>query len=285
MSASALARAKVNLSLHVLGRRDDGRHDLDSLVVFPNMGDLIEVEPASGLSLSLDGPFGFELDAGPQNLVFAGAEALRARLRRQAGASIRLEKRLPIASGVGGGSADAAAALKLLNALWAPGLAPDDLARLGFELGADVPVCLAGPAPARMRGVGERVSPAPRAPNCWMVLANPNVKVETAAVFAALERRENAPPPEPPARFDDVRALVDWLRATRNDLEPAAEAVAPAIADVRAAITAQRGCAFSRMSGSGATCYGLFEDGAAALDASAILSKSQPGWWAAAAAL
>lgn len=285
MSAAALARAKVNLSLHVLGRRDDGRHDLDSLVAFPNLGDLVEVEPAAGLSLALDGPFGFELDAGPNNLVFAAAERLRARLGRRGGAAIRLEKRLPVASGVGGGSADAAAALKLLNALWAPGLAPDDLAELGLSLGADVPVCLAGPAPAVMRGVGERIAPAPPAPKAWIALANPNVKVDTAAVFRALATRANAPPPETPARWDGLRALVDWLRATRNDLEPAAETIAPSIGAVRAALAAQPGCAFSRMSGSGATCYGLFEAEADALAAVAELRRAQPGWWAAAAPL
>ena len=268
------APAKVNLALHVTGRRADGYHLLDSLVAFPCLGDLVEAEPARGLSLALDGPFAGDLDAGGSNLVLRAALMLEARGR---GAALRLTKRLPVASGIGGGSADAAAALRLLARLWSTDL-PRRAALLG--LGADLPVCLAALA-CRMRGVGEELAPL-ALPPFWIVLAKRRVPVPTPAVFAGLAARDNAPMPEPPS-FADAGDLFGFLAAQRNDLEAPAVAVAPAIAEVIAALGAQGGCALARMSGSGATCFGLFAAEAPAREAMAGLARDRPHWWVAAA--
>lgn len=268
-----LAPAKVNLALHVVGRRTDGYHLLDSLVVFPRLGDRLEAEPASGLSLSIDGPFGLDLDAGPSNLVMQAALLLR----DGRGAALRLTKALPVASGIGGGSADAAAALRLLARLWDVSLPAGEAV---LRLGADVPVCLAGRA-SRMRGIGEALTPL-LLPAFWVVLANPGVPVATGAVFAGLASRENVGLGEIPA-FREAGGLFAWLSTRRNDLEAPAVAVAPAIGHVLAALRSQDGCGLARMSGSGATCFGLFEGEAAALAAADALRATEPGWWVAAA--
>jgi 4-diphosphocytidyl-2-C-methyl-D-erythritol kinase len=272
-TAAELAAAKVNLALHVTGRRPDGLHLLDSLVVFPRLGDRLEAEPAAGLSLAIDGPFAQELGAGSDNLVLRAAALLRPAGR---GAALRLTKSLPVASGIGGGSADAAAALRLLARLWQVRLpAPEAVLRLG----ADVPACLAG-RPCRMSGVGERLEPV-ALPAFWLVLANPGAPLATAAVFAGLGARANPALSEP--AWADLDALVAWLAAQRNDLEPAAVALAPAIAETLAALGAQPGCRLARMSGSGATCFALFADEAPALAAADALRRARPGWWVAAA--
>lgn len=276
---TALARAKVNLFLHVVGRRPDGYHLLDSLVAFPEIGDLIEVEPASGLSLSLDGPQGPALDAGPDNLVLQAAAALREAVPGAPGAAIRLVKRLPVASGIGGGSTDAAATLLLLDRLWGADLAPERLAAIGVRLGADVPVCLGAPRMTRMGGIGEILDPAPPPPRFWLLLANPGVPVATPAAFKALAGRFGAPAPETPAAIETLGALLDWLGAARNDLEAPAQTVAPAIGAVLAALRAAEGCLLARMSGSGATCWGVFETEATALEAQARLAAARPDWW------
>lgn len=264
------APAKVNLALHVVGRRGDGYHLLDSLVVFPEVGDAVEVAPADTLTLSVEGPFAASL--GASNLILDAARLLAP----ERGAALRLVKRLPVAAGIGGGSADAAAAVRLLARHWELPL-PSEAALLA--LGADVPVCLIGRA-CRMQGIGEQVTPL-AVPGFWIVLANPGVPVETRAVFEALDCRDNPPMATPPAARD-AAALFSWLRGQRNDLEAPAAAVAPAIAIVLAALRAQTGCALARMSGSGATCFGLFETEAAAADAAGVLAR-QPGWWVAAA--
>ncbi len=267
-----LAPAKLNLFLHLRGRRADGYHLLESLVVFPGLGDRLWAEPAAGLSLSVTGPFGDGLPADGDNLVLRAA----ARLSTGQGAALRLEKCLPVASGIGGGSADAAAALRLLARLW--GVRPPPGCALA--LGADVPVCLVS-RPRWMEGVGERLASAPRLPGFWVVLANPMVGVETRAVFAALDRREGPPaPPPPPGGFADLPALVDWLAETRNDLETAAIRICPAIAEVLEALAP---APLARMSGSGATAFALFADETAALEAAHRLRRERPGWWVAAA--
>ena len=272
--ATELAPAKVNLALHVTGRRADGYHLIDSLVVFPRLGDLIEAEPAAGLSLAIAGAFARDLGAGADNLVLRAALALR---RPGDGAALRLTKSLPVAAGIGGGSADAAAALRLLARLWqAPLPGPAALLRLG----ADLPVCLAGRS-CRMRGIGETLAPL-ALPPFWLVLANPGVPLATAAVFAGLPRRDNPPLAAPPA-LPDAAALAAFLAAQRNDLEIPAAALAPPIAEARAALAAQPGCRLARMSGSGATCFGLFAAGPEALAAAAALIRARPGWWVAAA--
>ncbi|MEO0679303.1 MAG: 4-(cytidine 5'-diphospho)-2-C-methyl-D-erythritol kinase [Pseudomonadota bacterium] len=284
-SVRELARAKVNLHLHVLGRRADGRHLLDSLAVFPDLGDLVEAEPARGLSLTVDGPFRDQLGAGGDNLVLRAAEALRASAPGAPGAALRLVKQLPVASGIGGGSADAAATLRALNRLWGLGLNPAALARLGERLGADVPVCVLGPRPSVMGGIGERLSPAPPLPPFWLALANPGVPVSTAEVFARLRRRDGTVAVLPAAAlpadgFADAAALARWLRGRSNALAEPAETMAPAIAEIRAALAAAPGCLLARMSGSGATCFGLFAEQDLALAAADALRAD--GAWAAA---
>jgi 4-diphosphocytidyl-2-C-methyl-D-erythritol kinase len=276
-----IARAKVNLHLHVTGRRADGYHLLDSLAVFPELGDLVEVEASPVLSLTIDGAFAGALGAGPDNLVLRAAEALRAEAGISQGAAIRLTKSLPLASGVGGGSADAAATLRALMRLWRVRLAPERLAALALGLGADVPVCLSA-APQWMSGIGADLAEAPALPPCWLVLANPLRETPTPAVFAALTRRDGAPAPRPAAPFADAEALAQWLSGLRNDLEPAAVSLLPEIAEIRAQIAARPGCLLARMSGSGATCFGLFADAETALAARAALP---PRLWCAAAPL
>ncbi|PZQ52223.1 MAG: 4-(cytidine 5'-diphospho)-2-C-methyl-D-erythritol kinase [Rhodovulum sulfidophilum] len=264
------ARAKVNLCLHVTGRRTDGYHLLDSLVTFAEVGDEITAEPAPAPGLVIDGPFAAGLDAGPDNLVLRAARAMGG-----GGAAIRLTKNLPVASGIGGGSADAAATLRALARLRGAPL-PEPAAVLA--LGADVPVCLAG-QPTRMSGIGEVLEPL-ALPSCAMVLVNPGVAVPTGAVFARLARRDNPPLPAPGA-LPDAAALFAYLRATRNDLEPAARDIAPEIDRALTALAGQPGCALARMSGSGATCFGLFATAAEAEAAAAGIRAAEPGWWVA----
>jgi 4-diphosphocytidyl-2-C-methyl-D-erythritol kinase len=273
---TALARAKVNLALHVVGRRADGYHLLDSLVVFAEFGDRITVAPGQGLRLTVTGPQGGGLAADDDNLCLRAARAMAG-----PGAQITLEKHLPVASGIGGGSADAAATLQALARLWRVPL-PDAAAVLA--LGADVPVCLAG-RPARMEGVGEVLSLLPPLPAAWLVLVNPGVAVSTPAVFRALERRDNARLPATLPRLATAGELAAFLMMQRNDLEAPAMALAPVIGQVRSALSAQSGCLMARMSGSGATCFGLFPDALNAAAAAAALRQAQPGWWVKAAEL
>lgn len=264
------APAKINLALHVTGRRADGYHLLDSLVVFAGVGDLVEAEPADDLSLSIGGPFGADLGAGPDNLVLRAAALLA---RNGDGAALRLTKRLPVASGIGGGSADAAATLRLLGRMWnAPPVSPE----AALALGADVPVCLEG-RPLRMSGIGERLAPfAP--PRFRMLLVNPGVELSTGAVFSRLARRDNPPLPQDPP-LPDAETLFAFLAAQRNDLQTPAEVAAPVIAEALAALAAQSGCGLARMSGSGATCFGLFAREAPMRAAALALRRARPGWW------
>jgi len=276
METDRPAWAKINLTLHVTGRRADGYHLLDSLVVFVGVGDRLRARPATDLTLRIAGPQAAGLPAGDDNLVLRAARAFGP----APGAALVLDKHLPVASGIGGGSADAAAALRVLAALWGRPL-PDPAAVLA--LGADVPVCLAG-RPSRMQGVGEVLTPLPHPlPPAHAVLVNPGVAVATPAVFARLTRRDGAPMPDPLPRLTDLAALTDFLAAMRNDLEPAAIALAPPVALARAALAAQPGCRLARMSGSGATCFGLFATAPAAQAAARAIGAAHPGWWVAAA--
>ena len=269
------APAKVNLYLHILGRRQDGYHRLDSLAVFPAVGDRLAAASAASLSLALAGRFAAGL-TGADNLVLRAARALAAAAGVEAGARMTLEKCLPVASGIGGGSADAAAALRLLARLWQ--VRDVDLAAVAARLGADVPVCLAG-RPVRMAGVGEVLSPAPHLPRFGMALVNPGVPLATAAVFG---RRSGTfqRPPALPAGWDDAAAMAAALRRLENGLEQAARALCPAVSATLAALAAQPGCLLARMSGSGATCFGLFATAAAAAAAAASIERRAPGWWA-----
>ena len=264
-----IARAKVNLALHVVGRRADGYHLLDSLVAFADFGDVVTVEPAPSLSLSITGPMAAGLSAGPDNLVLKAAQMLGSPL----GAAITLEKRLPIASGIGGGSADAAATMQALGAIW--GCALPDAGQV-LALGADVPVCLAGQS-CRMAGIGDQISPI-ALPPAHLVLVNPGVGLSTAAVFGALLRRDNPPLP-PAAPMPDAVALAAYWCHCRNDLEAPALSLVPQIGAVLAALQGQTGCLLARMSGSGATCFGLFASASAAVAAATALRAQSAAWW------
>lgn len=269
------APAKVNLYLHVLGRRADGYHLLDSLVAFAGIGDTLSAELADTLSLRLHGPFAAALAGQPDNLVLRAARLLARATGTTKGAVLNLQKRLPIASGIGGGSADAAAALRLLGRLWQ---LPDDagrLARLAEQLGADVPVCLRK-QPARMQGIGERLEPAPALPACGILLVNPGVALPTAEVFRAREGPWSAPAILP-LGWETVSAMVGDLGALRNDLQPAAVSLQPVIGTVLSALAATSGCLLARMSGSGATCFGLYPTAGAAERAADALPDAS--WW------
>ena len=271
------APAKLNLYLHVTGRRADGYHELDSLVAFTALADTLEIAPAESLRLSVTGPFADALDAG-DNLAAQAATALAEKLGRPANVRITLDKRIPVAAGLGGGSADAAAVLRGLARLWRLGAEhAGDLRETALGLGADVPVCLDSRA-AHMAGIGEALSAPPRLPPCGVLLVNPGVPVPTGPVFAArrgpfsaASRIEEAP--------QNAAALAALLRSRRNDLEQPALAQVPEIGRVLARLAAAPGCLLARMSGSGGTCFGLFEDEAAAAGAAGAIARDHPTWW------
>jgi 4-diphosphocytidyl-2-C-methyl-D-erythritol kinase len=270
------APAKVNLYLHVLGRRPDGYHDLDSLAVFAPIADRLHFTPASALTLDLEGPFGAELAAEPDNLVLRAARAAAEAAERPARVAIRLEKNLPLASGIGGGSADAAATLRVLGRWW--GLSAEVLYALAARLGADVPVCLSG-KPARLQGTGTRLAAAPRLPPFGLLLVNPRVMVPTGPVFKALGQPQNRPADLPPA-WEDARQMAADLARLGNDLEAPALRLAPVIGDVLTRLRALPGVLLARMSGSGATCFALFASQEEARRAARHLGETK--WWVAA---
>ena len=281
---SVFAAAKVNLYLHVLGQRDDGYHLLDSLVAFADIGDRLTAEPAEALTLDVGGPEAAALAGlGDDNLVLRAARLLAAQAGVNTGAALYLDKRLPIAAGIGGGSADAAAALHALNRLWGHPLDSGALADLGMQLGADIPACLAG-GPVWVGGIGERIDPATAMPPLGILLANPRRPLPTAAVFRA--RRG---PFSHSGRFDpipqDPAAFLSALGLRHNDLTEAALSLVPEIAAVVKCLARLPGALLARMSGSGATCFALFADRAAAAVAGEALARAEPGWWLAAGAL
>lgn len=282
-SFSIEAPAKVNLTLHVVGKRDDGYHLLDSLVAFAGVGDTLDFSPADTLSLDVTGPTAGQIPTEGENIVLKAARLLAAAAGVSKGAAITLTKRLPVAAGIGGGSADAAAALKGLMRLWEVSLPPEALRALALSIGADVPVCLAG-TPMRMMGVGEVLEPAPALPPAWLLLVNPMVPLHTPPVFKARTGpfSEAAPLTTPPA---DAKALAEALAARRNDLTPPAITIEPVVGEVLAAIAATPGCLLPRMSGSGATCFGLYAEEAQARTAAARLAVAHPAWWIAPAPL
>jgi 4-diphosphocytidyl-2-C-methyl-D-erythritol kinase len=279
------ARAKVNLTLQVTGRRADGYHELESLVVFAGVSDVLTIDPVDGnnLRLTVKGPQAGPLLYEHDNLVLSAAEALAERAGTGLGAAMTLTKNLPVASGIGGGSADAAAALRGLARLWDLQLPQDDLHDLALGLGADVPVCLRGEA-AIMSGIGETLQPVAALPPLWLLLVNPGVAVSTPAVFKTREGGFStvAEPRLPPP---GLRDFVPWLEARGNDLEAPACSLAPAVGAVLTVLRQQPDCLLARMSGSGATCFGLFGGEAAARDAAAAIASRQPDWWVAPAPL
>ncbi len=271
------APAKINLTLRVLGRRADGYHDIESLVAFAGVGDALTFTPGEDLALTVGGPTAAAAGDVADNLVLKAAHALAERVAGLRLGRFTLSKRLPVAAGLGGGSADAAAALRLLAR--ANALAPDDpnLVQAARATGADVPVCL-DPRTRRMRGIGDILSDPLDLPRLFALLVNPGVAVATADVFAALA----APPvgqsasAAPPAGGD---ALLAEIAGGRNDLEAPAIELEPAIADVLAVLRKLPGCRLARMSGSGTTCFGLFDSSRAASAAARTLRVGYPAWW------
>ena len=264
---SEIAPAKINLSLHVTGQRADGYHLLDSVVVFADVGDRLALRPAAAPALRVTGPMAAGVPVGPENLVLRAAAAMGVTL------DIGLEKHLPSAAGIGGGSSDAAAVLRGAAAL-VPGV--EFPADRGLSLGADVPVCLLARA-ARMRGIGEDVVPVAGLPVLHGVLVNPGVGVSTALIFRTLARKDNAPMPDVLPHWRDAGDLAAWLAGQRNDMQDAAVAAVPEVGTVIAALAGTAGCLLARMSGSGATCFGLYADAGAAARAADALAR--PGWW------
>lgn len=277
MGVSVFAPAKVNLFLHVVGKRADGYHLLDSLAVFPAIGDALTVEPADALTLSLTGPTSASLTAEPNNIVLKAARALAAEAGIEPHAALTLTKRLPVASGIGGGSTDAAAAFHALAELWGLRISEERLAALGLAIGADLPVCLRR-RPTRMAGIGEILEDVPPLPAFWMLLVNPGVALSTPAVFKARDAGFSDPMPLTET-CPDLPTLAAALRLRGNDLTAPAQKLAPVIGEVLAAIEAQPGCQLSRMSGSGATCFGLFGGEGQARAAEQALSRHHSGWW------
>ena len=280
---SVFAPAKVNLTLHITGQREDGYHLLDSLVAFGSMGDWVTMGAGTGLTLSLEGAEAASLSADPNNLVLQAA-----RLLDQTDVSFRLQKNLPVASGIGGGSADAAAAYRGLlvqdESLNAELFEAEDAFLKGYaedilQLGADMPMCLLS-KPARVTGIGEKVSLVDL-PELPAVLVNPRVPVSTPAVFDLLPTKDHAAMPADLPKFADPEPVMDWIGQMRNDLEAPAIQLCPIIADVLAVLRDEAGCALARMSGSGATCFGLFHTKEAAKAATERLYAKHPEWWVA----
>jgi len=270
------APAKLNLNLQIVGRRADGFHLLDSLVAFSDIGDVVAVDAAAGLSLAIDGPFAPGLSAGADNLVLRAAIALQESCGTKAGAALRLTKNLPVASGIGGGSADAAAALRALSRLWQIDL---PLAAIAARLGADVPACLASQV-CWMAGIGDVLEPCAPLPEAGLVLANPGIGLATPLVF---KRRSG--PFRAAQRFGIPATVAEFARElgnASNDLAAAAEELVPEIGILLGYLDALPGARLARMSGSGATCFALFDSRKAARAAAKALELRVPGgWWVA----
>ena len=276
------APAKINLTLHITGRRADGYHLLDSLVVFSGRGDRLALDPDAPLGLAMDGPTAVKAGPDADNLVLRTARHLAERVPGLRCGAFHLTKRLPVAAGIGGGSSDAAAALRLLARL--NGLSLDDprLMDAARATGADVPVCVAGRARS-MAGIGEVLGPLLAIPALYGVLVNPGVALETRPVFAAIGLVPGAQADFGSAfsapESTDPETWIAALRRGRNDMEAAACRLAPVIGDVLAVLAAAPGCRIARMSGSGATCFALFTDRRRASRAAAVLRRDHPGWW------
>lgn len=274
------APAKINLALHVTGRREDGYHLLDSLVTFADFGDTIVALAAAEDVFSISGPFAAALADEPGNLATLARDRLRAAIVAAGGeappVALHLEKNLPVASGIGGGSADAAAALRGLSRLWQSPLSPAQLGEIALSLGADVPMCLAG-RPLIAQGVGADLASAENLPPLSLLLVNPLKPVSTPDVFRRLEHRDNAPM----APLPEGMALADWavfLAGQRNDLEAPARLLVPDIGRI-ITLLGLTGAQMARMSGSGATCFGLFDSNEAARTAGRTIRAAQPGWF------
>lgn len=283
MIARASAPAKVNLYLHVCGKRADGYHLLDSLIAFcPAAADQISIEAADDFSLRLEGDCAAALQTTQQddNLVTRAAKALAQATHKPLNCHITLTKTLPVAAGIGGGSSDAAATLKALLDFWGLDRPPAGFDDLLLALGADTPICAQGRA-AQIGGIGEVIKPLPAPlPPLFIVLVNPGIACSTPAIFKALTAEDHSGAVTlSPAALASSAALLDFLAAQRNDLSMAAATQVPEIAQILEALTQQEGCALQRLSGSGATCFGLFTSQSLAQRAAEALQAMQPHWW------
>lgn len=284
---SELAGAKLNLALHVTGQRADGYHTLESLVAFADYGDIVAAFPTSERTyVEVKGPFADSLsDTSPEaNLVMRAAIALaRASGRpRLPPRRLILIKRLPVAAGLGGGSADAAAVLRLLNREWQLGFSLEKLAAIAAPLGADVPMCVYS-HPLIASGIGEETTPVSGLPALPVVIAHPGIAMPTPPVFARLANKDNPPLPPFPKRMNALLDIIFWLRRARNDLAAPAAGIDPAAAAAARQLTMDPECLFARMSGSGAAAFGIFASIAAAQRAARRIASARPDWWAAAA--
>lgn len=280
-----LARAKVNLTLHVTGQRPDGYHLLDSLVAFPQIGDRLCAEPADRLELIINGPFARNLDGPAEENLIVKAVAAFAKSSGIPAPKLRIDltKRLPVASGIGGGSSNAATMLRLLEDITGQYLAEDTLHELALSLGADVPVCL-NQEPQIMAGIGDVIRQGPQLPKCGIVLVNPKVEVSTPDVFRSMARRDNPAMPLMPEVFESPDHLARYLATCRNDLQEPAISLCPEIDSTLSALEGSDHIKLARMSGSGATCFGLCEQ-EEALEVERTLRASFANWWIAAGAL
>lgn len=286
-SLATRAPAKINLTLHVLGRRPDGYHALESLVTFAGTGDDLRLEPAETLSLVVSGPTAPLAGHDADNLVLKAARLLSERVPGLRVGQFHLTKRLPVAAGIGGGSSDAAAALRLLARLNGFPLSHPALREAARLTGADVSVCLE-PRARMMRGAGDELGPALHLPRLFAVLVNPRVPVETPMVFKALglQAGDALPGPgHPDIAAGSEASLLAAVRAARNDLEPAACRVQPIIVEASSLVAGTDGCRLARMSGSGATVFGLYDDCKAAAAAAKSIARRQPDWWVKATSL
>ncbi len=273
---SAQAPAKINLYLRVTGKTPENYHLLDSLVVFANIYDVIEISPAAAISVTVTGE-NAALVSPSDNTVLKAATALQSHFGIKTGAQILLQKNLPVGAGIGGGSSDAAAALKLLIRLWKIDISEHDLDSIALSIGADVPACLRATA-VYMSSIGEIIDKAPKLPKLHMVLVGTGRPLLTKDVFARYKEKF-VPPVVPPRAFTFEMDLLDFLYRNGNDLQRPAIELMPEIEDVLAALTAEEGCLLARMSGSGATCFGLFEKRKFAEEAAIKLSDRHPKWW------
>ena len=275
MTIKENARAKINLALHVTGQRGDGYHLLDTLVTFADVADVLTFAPAHTLSLTVSGSEAAGLqDNDPQNLILKAANLLKAHMGQpDLGAAITLEKNLPLASGIGGGSADAAAALKGLMRLWDMQIGREARGELALTLGADVPMCLHGTS-LRASGVGEDIEDMAM-PVFPFVLVNPRIEVSTPVVFSNLASKQNSALPE----FTKSGSFVDYLSDCRNDLEQPAIQFAPVISTCINTLKNLPGCNFARMSGSGATCFGIFDSAESATKGAVLIQEAYCDWW------
>lgn len=272
-----MAPAKLNLYLHVLGRIGE-YHRLESLVVFTRFGDQLDVSPSNGLSLDIQGPFASECGPIEENLVMRAAHKLAAYAHAPAGAKMTLYKNLPVASGLGGGSSDAAAAIRLLMSLWNLDISDAKIMDVALSLGADVPVCLRH-SPTLVRGMGEKLRDAPALPPLYVLLVNPAITLPTKAVFEKLNGRFGPLSQPLPLQICDSKKLIRVLTSRRNDLQPAAIELAPEIQTVLDMLSSQQGCLISRMSGSGPTCFGLFISAGEIAAAARAIARDKPAYW------